>query len=43
MNDPDMGNSSYYWYYKYDALGNMIAQVDAKQQAINLYYDASTA
>src|SRR5258706_905371 len=36
MIDPDMGQ----WYYKYDSLGNMIAQVDAKQQAINLYYDS---
>ncbi len=35
MVDPDMGT----WYYKYDAPGNMIAQVDANGQAINLYYD----
>lgn len=35
MVDPDMGT----WYYKYDAPGNMIAQVDAAGQAINLYYD----
>ena len=35
MVDPDMGT----WYYKYDAPGNMIAQVDAGGQAINLYYD----
>jgi RHS repeat-associated protein len=36
MSDPDMGQ----WYYYYDNNGNLIAQVDAKVQATNLYYDA---
>jgi RHS repeat-associated protein len=35
MNDPDMGH----WYYQYDPAGNLIVQIDAKLQAINLYYD----
>jgi len=35
MTDPDLGN----WRYRYDASGNLIAQIDAKRQAINLYYD----
>jgi YD repeat-containing protein len=35
MLDPDMGQ----WYYYYDSAGNLIAQVDARQQAINFYYD----
>ena len=35
MDDPDMGH----WYYKYNASGNLIAQVDAEKQAVNLYYD----
>jgi RHS repeat-associated protein/uncharacterized repeat protein (TIGR01451 family) len=35
MDDPDMGS----WYYHYDLAGNLIAQVDAKLQAINFYYD----
>jgi len=36
MNDPDMGR----WYYYYDTAGNLIAQVDARNQASNFYYDA---
>jgi RHS repeat-associated protein len=36
MNDPDMGN----WRYRYDTLGSLTAQIDAKRQAINFYYDA---
>ncbi len=44
MSDPDMGQDVNHptlndWYYKYDALGNMIAQIDANKQATNLYYD----
>ncbi len=35
MTDPDMGN----WRYRHDALGSLSAQIDAKRQAINLYYD----
>lgn len=35
MQDPDMG----YWEYKYDALGNLISQKDAKLQTTCLYYD----
>ncbi|NOT05220.1 MAG: DUF11 domain-containing protein [Anaerolineales bacterium] len=35
MTDPDMGN----WRYRYDAFGNLTAQIDAKRQAINMYYD----
>ncbi|MDL1910700.1 hypothetical protein FBQ81_08395, partial [Chloroflexi bacterium CFX6] len=35
MNDPDMGN----WRYRYDPFGNLIVQIDAKRQAVNLYYD----
>ncbi|MFZ6026388.1 MAG: RHS repeat-associated core domain-containing protein [Chloroflexota bacterium] len=36
MHDPDMGN----WQYQYDLAGNLIAQIDARQRAINFYYDA---
>ncbi len=36
MNDPDMGQ----WYYYYDDVGNLVAQVDAKKQVTNLYYDS---
>ena len=35
MTDPDMGT----WYYKYDGVGNLIAQIDARDTAINSYYD----
>jgi RHS repeat-associated protein len=35
MSDPDMGD----WRYQYDALGNLVVQIDAKRQATNLYYD----
>jgi RHS repeat-associated protein/uncharacterized repeat protein (TIGR01451 family) len=35
MTDPDMGN----WRYRYDPFGNLTAQIDAKRQAVNLYYD----
>jgi RHS repeat-associated protein/CSLREA domain-containing protein len=35
MKDPDMGE----WEYKYDALGNLISQKDAKLQTTCLYYD----
>ncbi len=36
MTDTDMGT----WQYRYDNAGNLIAQVDARQQAINFYYDS---
>jgi len=36
MNDPDKGN----WTYQYNALGELIKQVDAKGQTQRLYYDA---
>jgi len=35
MTDPDLGNR----HYRYDPLGNLTAQIDAKRQAINMYYD----
>ena len=35
MTDPDMGA----WIYKYDALGNLTSQQDAKGQFTCLYYD----
>ena len=35
MTDPDLGN----WRYRYDPSGNLSAQIDAKRQAVNLYYD----
>jgi RHS repeat-associated protein len=36
MNDPDMGS----WTYSYDASGNLISQIDAKNQVIYFQYDA---
>ncbi|MEK7787751.1 MAG: hypothetical protein AAB658_20290, partial [Chloroflexota bacterium] len=35
MTDPDMGN----WRYRYDALSNLTAQIDARRKAVNFYYD----
>ena len=35
MTDPDMGN----WHYRYNPLGTLAAQIDAKRQTINMYYD----
>jgi RHS repeat-associated protein len=35
MNDPDMG----YWTYEYDKMGNLIKQIDAKNQMITFDYD----
>jgi RHS repeat-associated protein len=35
MDDPDMG----FWRYGYNALGNMIRQVDARNKVTCLYYD----
>jgi RHS repeat-associated protein len=35
LDDPDMGA----WEYKYDALGNLVYQKDAKDQVTCLYYD----
>ncbi|GAB1472094.1 hypothetical protein MASR2M66_29720 [Chloroflexota bacterium] len=35
MDDPDMG----YWQYEYDALGNLVKQIDAKGQTVCLVYD----
>jgi YD repeat-containing protein len=34
MDDMDMGQ----WYYKYDAAGNLLTQVDARSNAICFYY-----
>ncbi len=36
MNDPDKG----YWRYAYNPLGEMIRQLDARQQAVDFTYDA---
>ncbi len=36
MDDPDMGD----WRYAYDPAGNLIKQLDARDQAICLYYDS---
>jgi RHS repeat-associated protein/uncharacterized repeat protein (TIGR01451 family) len=35
MIDPDMGD----WRYRYDALGNLTAQIDNRLKAVNFYYD----
>jgi YD repeat-containing protein len=35
MDDPAMGT----WFYRYDAAGNLIAQVDGRGWAVNFYYD----
>jgi RHS repeat-associated protein/uncharacterized repeat protein (TIGR01451 family) len=35
MTDPDLGN----WRYRYNALGVLTTQIDARRQAINMYYD----
>jgi YD repeat-containing protein len=35
MLDPDMGN----WQYQYDVLGELVTQVDAKNQTVTLGYD----
>jgi YD repeat-containing protein len=35
MTDPDMG----IWYYRYNALGELVRQTDARGQRICLYYD----
>jgi uncharacterized repeat protein (TIGR01451 family) len=35
MTDPDLGN----WRYRYNALGHLTAQIDARRRALNMYYD----
>jgi RHS repeat-associated protein len=35
LDDPAMGT----WWYRYDAAGNLIAQVDGRGWAVNFYYD----
>jgi RHS repeat-associated protein len=35
LDDPAMGT----WFYRYDAAGNLIAQVDGRGWAVNFYYD----
>ncbi len=35
MIDPDLGD----WRYRYDVFGNVTAQIDARNRALNMYYD----
>ncbi len=35
ITDPDLGN----WRYRYNPFGNLTVQIDAKRQAINMFYD----